>query len=235
MLEQFEVVAEREPEQDVFLEDLARERRIEIQQITQRRNQIAAWGASIFGLLIVFCFYFEQWPVVGGLAIIFCIFAFFSNRSLKKTERDATIRLKKRYGTVPVDALYGKTLMEEVCWNFRIGRFDTIEEFQQALKEYNEKVLGKPFTYPISQTLDGVGHDVWVELLCYDEELDGPNDHYMRITDEDGKAFTGLLLRYLLNDVLYYVLEHDDATFFEGLEWKGQNGDKTFFVLQQGS
>ena len=75
------------------------------------------------------------------------VFAVYSNKSLKNVQKDATLKLKQKYGTVPVNALFGQTLMEEVCWNFRIGQFDDQKLFYQALKMYNEEVQKKPFTF----------------------------------------------------------------------------------------
>ncbi len=224
-----------DPEQNLSIQDIAKELREVTRQIFDKRNHIAAYGATILGVLLVISSYFNWWYIAGGFAVCFVLFAVYSNKSLKNVQKDATLKLKQKYGTVPVNALFGQTLMEEVCWNFRIGQFDDQKLFYQALKMYNEEVQKKPFTYPLTERLNGVGKKVWIEFLCYDETKDAPDNYVITLDPNDSIGFTPLDLLFSINDILYHALEHDNHTFFEGLQWDGQNGDNTFFFLNLGS
>lgn len=127
-------------------------------------------------------------------------------------------------------------LLSNVAWNFRLGMFDSQEEFYNAVIKYNEEVQGCSVEESLKAKIYCMGQEVTFQL--FDEESEEAEKYQIsqiNLTCDDGESFSGIEVLYKLNQVLYPLLEDSDSTFFEGFNCWSLCGGPTICCLLLGS
>ncbi len=118
---------------------------------------------------------------------------------------------------------YPEWIMEQVAWSFENKRYVNMEEFREALEEYNDEI-DNPLNASLRQPL---GIPVLIVRFGFSEET---NDGWMsikkfvRIESKSG-GLTALEVLYNLHNAIQHLFEDYDHKYFEGLEFEsGQDG-----------
>lgn len=111
------------------------------------------------------------------------------------------------------------SLLEDVAWNFRLGQFDSEEEFVKAVIKYNEEVQGRNVEQILKEKITCVGAETTFVLFedFQEEAAKVPSDK-IHLSCNDGVSFTSAEILYKLNQELYPILEKSDFVFFEGFD-----------------
>lgn len=197
----------------------------------RHRNSITSRVAMVLLVLVMVCFIFrESWGMYVGVPtlVVFILFAIWSNKWIKRTNDDVLETFKQQTAPPKVNSDDDVApLLADVLWNFRLGQFENQMEFFLALKEYNEKVLGKPFDYPIRDTIECIGAESDFILFEEDtEEAEKYKERTVHFNADNHHAFTGIEILYKLNNELYPLLQDSDSIFFEGIHCYQLMGSK---------
>jgi hypothetical protein len=118
-------------------------------------------------------------------------------------------------------------LLSTVYWAF-YERFDTQEQFQAALLEYNDPVFRKlppldRIALPVQKV---VIQYLWIPMIDEDDSEDDDEDRQFVIETDHPAGFTVIELMYKINQGActplkgsQYDASDQDAHFFEGLEF----------------
>lgn len=111
------------------------------------------------------------------------------------------------------------SLLQDVAWNFRLGQFDSEEEFVKAVIKYNEEVQGLNVEHILKEKIPCVGAETTFVLFedFKEEAAKVPSDK-IHLSCNDGVSFSGAEILYKLNQELYPILDKTDFTFFEGFD-----------------
>lgn len=128
------------------------------------------------------------------------------------------------------------SLLEDVAWNFRLGQFDSEEEFVKAVIKYNEEVQGRNVEQILKEKITCVGAETTFILFedSSEEAEKVPSDR-IHLSCNDGVSFTGAEILYKLNQELYPILEKSDYIFFEGFDSFQLENNPTVCQLHLGS
>ena len=213
---------------------------------SNRRNKIVQFATLIYAILtahiVMLChkkalFHFT-WLVLLTIVLILVFFVLFVwlRRWAGRAEQDV---LEQCIQPESYDAESEETpepLLGNVAWNFRLGMFDSQEEFYNAVIKYNEEVQGCSVEESLKAKINCMGQEVTFEL--FDEESEEAEKYQIsqiNLTCDDGESFSGIEVLYKLNQVLYPLLEDSDSTFFEGFNCWSLCGGPTICCLLLGS
>lgn len=128
------------------------------------------------------------------------------------------------------------SLLEDVAWNFRLGQFDSEEEFVKAVVKYNEEVQGRNVEQILNEKITCVGAET--TFILFDnlsEEAEETPSKRIHLSCNDGVSFTGAEILYKLNQELYPILEKSDYIYFEGFDSFQLENNPTVCQLHLGS
>lgn len=131
--------------------------------------------------------------------------------------------------------MYPKKLMSGIYWGFHGGKYESLEEFVQAVIDYN-KDFGKKW---LPNEIVLACTNVTVQYSYWDENEEDEVEEDFNLVADDKSGFTAGELLYKIHNQVVEKLEDDDHHFFEGLTlWDGENysnPNAPLYFLNQGS
>lgn len=192
------------------------------QQVFKHRNTVTSRvSIPLLLFMLVGLIFRDSWGLYLGVPAGFAlgIFGIWSHRWINRTNSDV-LKTFKAQTTTPIvhSAVDVSPLMADVLWNFRLGKFENQMEFFFAIKKYNEDVTGRPFEYPIHDTIECIGAEA--DFILFEdmaEEAEKYSHPMVHFKADNHQSFTGLEILYKLNKELYPLLQDSDSIYFEGI------------------
>ncbi len=213
----------------------------ENQKEFNKRNSITTYIAMPLIILLLFCLMFmDSWGVYVGIPtlIIFIAFAYWSNRWTNRSGQDVLRKYQQSVSSPTTNEHVEELppLLSEIAWNFRLGSFDSQEEFFTAVMKYNEEVQGRSVEKFLKEKIGCVGAETTFILFeDFSEDAGEQQSSKTHFACDDGVSFSGVEILYKLNQELYPILVESDFIFFEGFNCYQLAGGSTVCRLLLGS
>lgn len=114
---------------------------------------------------------------------------------------------------------YPEILFKDIYWTFLEPKFDSQDEFQNALKTYHKSIGYKGKFPPIkwNEVCINAPKVIMQYVVFPRNENDEISEPQVEIIAENGRSFTAKELLFKMHNALRDILESEDHHYFEGL------------------
>lgn len=131
---------------------------------------------------------------------------------------------------------YPEEIMSDVAWSFVGEKYQTQEQFIEAVNDYNEKLGTTEGWNPYATAIQC--KEVTIQYSYWNDKEDEEDEEDFNLVSTTS-AFTNAELLFGIHNVVVGKLKHEDNHFFEGLTlWEGENPSNLnapLYFLMQGS
>ena len=139
------------------------------------------------------------------------IYNYIENICLTSTSADCTFVAVINY--LKILFMYPKELMSGIYWGFFGGKYNSYEEFIQAVAEYNHELRGRKWN-PEEVILDSVC--VTIQYSYWDYDVEDEIEEAFDLKADNEAGFSAGELFYKVHNRVVENLENETHHFFEG-------------------